>query len=70
MYVCGLNNYGQLGIPFSKQLLFTLGKSISFTEVAAKGGLKCVAPGQHHSLLLDNKGKVSGYERLKLSLGK
>lgn len=52
IYVCGLNNYGQLGIP-GKDLVYAFEPVPMGTH-----SIKSVAPGQHHTLFVTNKGSL------------
>lgn len=72
IYVCGLNNYGQLGLK-GVQSVYTFVKCDSLTAISQESGLKSVTPGQHHSIVLDNKGRVYALGRGeygRLGLGK
>ncbi len=72
IFVCGLNNYNQLGID-KGNVFFTLVKSGSFSDLSKEtDGLKCVAPGQHHAVVLDRKGRAHAIGRVeygRLGLG-
>lgn len=53
IYICGLNNYNQLGFE-NNDNRFVLERSASFSTRSWKQ----IAGGQHHTLALDNTGKV------------
>lgn len=55
--VCGLNNYGQLGVSESDNMLQIPTLAASLTDIAA------VAGGQHHTLALTKQGKVLSFGR-------
>eukprot|EP00889_Picochlorum_renovo_P001183 jgi/Picre1/28213/NNA_003619.t1 len=50
IYVCGLNNYGQLGVS-GKDIVY----SFTLVETGSKHSISRVYPGQHHTLFLTDK---------------
>lgn len=50
IYVCGLNNYGQLGVS-GKDIVY----SFTLVESGSKHSISRVYPGQHHTLFLTDK---------------
>ncbi|KAI8105517.1 hypothetical protein M9434_000102 [Picochlorum sp. BPE23] len=50
IYVCGLNNYGQLGVS-GKDIVY----SFTLVETGSKLSISRVYPGQHHTLFLTDK---------------
>lgn len=72
MFAWGLNNYGQLGITGEKRktALYTPTECDAFSQHSTQW--RAVAPGQHHSLALDQAGQVYAIGRCeygRLGLG-
>ncbi|KAJ3210970.1 Regulator of chromosome condensation [Clydaea vesicula] len=59
VYACGLDNYGQLGLAKTSY-------EVNHTPEKVEGdfnGVNFISAGEHHSLLLDNEGKIFSFGR-------